>query len=87
MLLLTAVQVGWAALSNCSKKNPTSVTVLGNRRTPQPFREEGNKTPTQDLGGIVIVYLTTYRLEPLLVGLVLGKYYMQRIFLNVNELD
>lgn len=40
----------------------------------------------QELIGIIIVYLTTYRLEFLLVGSVLGKYYMQRGFLSANKL-
>lgn len=67
VLLLAAVQVGWAAQSNCSKKVQESqfkgVTVLGNRKTHQTVCEEGNKAQTQEPGGIFKhVYLTMYRL-------------------------
>lgn len=67
MLLLTAVQVGWAAQSNCSKKVQESkferVTVLGNIKTHQTLCEEGNKALTQEPGGIFNhVCLTTYTL-------------------------
>lgn len=56
----------WATTAKAQK----SVTVWGNKSTPQPFWEEGNKTPVQELGVTVIVYLNTYMLELLLVGLV-----------------
>lgn len=48
----------WATAAKPQK----SIMFLGNRSTPQPFCEEGNKTPMQAPGDKVIVYLNAYKL-------------------------